>query len=1008
MKPIWSKPILLLACIILLSSSVGCKDIAGNIKARFGKMTERISTASPAGKFGSTAEEKAMINAVTEKYGDLQQSGDPRILELMVSSSVVNHIPADRVSQFSSNAPKFHAWFIYDNFNEGTVSVEWLYLDDNYSIGTLKAKSGKDFGRGAFILEAPDDGWPLGKYRVKVSGQGVTEQVDFQVIKSNTVSTAILLPDGGVDLAGSGSPAGRTAKTGSITTDKSTALASKTIGSSGGSIVISKPGDPLDGMELVVPPNSYKNAREFKISSAPINSHEFGEHFNPLTPMIIVENGGDYADELITVKIPVKIPDDQFAMAFLYDDNSKTLEGMTVVGIEDNAIRVATRHFSRFTVSGILNSVLENLIQEEIDSGYTPGVDDWQFVNYGSYISPGGNCFAQSNTTIWYYCQQPDGGGAKLYGRYDNNFNERKTPGFQFDDSLAYRFVSVIQASKGDEFSNFANKLLHETQGMSWILDQNKQWVTIHTSGISDANKRKLFAYAMQLTGEPQNLGVWTEGGIGHSLVVYRITSDKLHIADPNYPGNTGMAMRYRNNGFEPYQTAEKETGLDKLGVSKLDKLRVSKLDKLGMSKLDKLGESKLKGQSYWKYSFYYSSRAVTRWDLMAQQWQELKAGKAGDGLFPKYKLMYYTGEDFINLEMEKRKPYPLEEGTVLKDMWIYPVAVFDDGSPEQHVALYQNGKWLDYIEGFYCFEPGKHSIGVAIQKKVQDSSSKLKQDGSNNFRYVDFKYIKVTSPATVTIQPPRIMIYEMKGGATEVTHDFTAVAEPDGIYYYEWDFDDGAAFSDGDRKEGEKATVSHTYENLKAGDKFYPTVELYNYNFELLAKDTISITIEGGEQPPADGGFRYLKPGEKYVDTANQIEVTLLSVKRVPRSTWQPIMTSNERFLWTSEDGPEGYAVLRYKAKLTTGEIYFGSLLGHLRSLGNNVMYPHSDFSPSSIRSHYNLLPAVPVTECRECTMEAVFPMPENFTESIFGYMPDPKADQVIYWKLPIDDMPK
>lgn len=199
-----SRLTLVLACIILLSSFIGCKDIAGTLKARFNKATQG-ATATSAGNFGNTSEEQAMINAVTEKYGDLREQGSPRILELMLCSSVVNYIPADRVSQYSSNTPKFYAWFIYDNFNEDTISVEWLYLDDNYSIGTSKSKTGKDFGRGSFTLEAPDEGWPLGKYRVKVSGKGVTQTVDFGVIAGATQSVAILLPDGSVDLEGTSS-----------------------------------------------------------------------------------------------------------------------------------------------------------------------------------------------------------------------------------------------------------------------------------------------------------------------------------------------------------------------------------------------------------------------------------------------------------------------------------------------------------------------------------------------------------------------------------------------------------------------------------------------------------------------------------------------------------------------------------------------------------------------------------------------------------------------------------
>lgn len=177
--------ILSLACIVIFSLLVGCEVIGGTTKADFGD-------------FGDTSQERAMIDALIDRYGDLRESGSPRILELMVASEVVNHIPTDRVSHYSSTLPEFYVWFIYDNFNEDTITVEWLY--GGHSIGTSSDKTGEDFGRGTFVLEAPDDGWPTGEYSVRVSGRGITETVGFEVIDGQTVAQTILSPDGKVNL----------------------------------------------------------------------------------------------------------------------------------------------------------------------------------------------------------------------------------------------------------------------------------------------------------------------------------------------------------------------------------------------------------------------------------------------------------------------------------------------------------------------------------------------------------------------------------------------------------------------------------------------------------------------------------------------------------------------------------------------------------------------------------------------------------------------------------------
>ncbi|SFM22166.1 hypothetical protein [Methanolobus profundi] len=169
--------ILLIAMVVGLS---GCTDISDSYKP---------------GSFGATEEEQQIVDAVTDKYGDMTASGSPRLLEVMMTSSTVNFIPVDKVLKYSQDSEELYAWFIYDNFNYDTISVEWIYLDSDYSIYTFESETGEDFGRGTFILEQPDDGWPLGDYRVVISGAGVEESVDFEIIDGATVSEPFDLLD---------------------------------------------------------------------------------------------------------------------------------------------------------------------------------------------------------------------------------------------------------------------------------------------------------------------------------------------------------------------------------------------------------------------------------------------------------------------------------------------------------------------------------------------------------------------------------------------------------------------------------------------------------------------------------------------------------------------------------------------------------------------------------------------------------------------------------------------
>lgn len=169
--------ILLMLSIVALS---GCTDISDSYKP---------------GSFGTTEEEMQIVDAVTEKYGDMTAKGEPRILELMMTSATENFIPVDKVLKYSQDSDELYAWFIYDNFEYDVISVEWIYLDDDYSIYTFESETGEDFGRGTFILEKPDDGWPLGNYKVIISGAGVEDSVEFEIIDGATASVPLDLLD---------------------------------------------------------------------------------------------------------------------------------------------------------------------------------------------------------------------------------------------------------------------------------------------------------------------------------------------------------------------------------------------------------------------------------------------------------------------------------------------------------------------------------------------------------------------------------------------------------------------------------------------------------------------------------------------------------------------------------------------------------------------------------------------------------------------------------------------
>jgi len=365
-------------------------------------------------------------------------------------------------------------------------------------------------------------------------------------------------------------------------------LASQTIGPAGGTITVENPESPLHGLSLSVPENAYPEPTQFGISSRPFDG-ELPKNTALLTPVIEVENGGAYAEDLMTISIPVELPEDHFAMGFfLHEDGS--LEGMPLVDLTSSSITVATMHFSDFLIAMIPNALLE----VSVDTGFRPGKDDWRLPNYGSAIAPGGHCAGMSISAMWYYLERHKKGAPSLFGLYDNNGAD-KTPTIWEDDSLAYRLASTIQrdVNWSDKLRKSFNALAKLSGALTW----------------------RSFLFSMHATGEPQYVSVYsTEREAGHALIAYAADVEKgeLYIADPNYRGEPRL-IPYADGKLLPYISAKNLTDLLKGRFRTYDVIR------------------------------YNAKSALVPWPQVASRWGELEAGTIGRDRFPGYAVYVKT-----------------------------------------------------------------------------------------------------------------------------------------------------------------------------------------------------------------------------------------------------------------------------------------------------------------------------------------------------------------------------
>jgi len=412
-------------------------------------------------------------------------------------------------------------------------------------------------------------------------------------------------------------------ETGTVLTDPAVELATAQVSTAGGTVTVDKPGDPLNGLQITVPADAYTDGRTFKISSAPITMNTFGNGVNPISPMISVENGGGSAATAMTLTVPLQVPEGHSVIWYYYDPKSGTLEAAPVIAIEKDSVTVSITHFSE----GFFSSIVESLIPNEIDSGFRPGTDSWQFENPTTYVS-NGICEGMSMGAMWYYFTRPDGSEKSLYGRYDNNGKPNPpTPSIWHDDALAIRFCSVVH--------NYGTRVMPEVpvwnptanagKGAAENQTTRDWWIKLQEAH-GDNLTRRLFETSMLATHEPQMVYIYGDGG--HAMVVYKVVDGTLFIYDPNIPGGTGE-IKWANGRYLPYRGAF--------------------------------------ASDWGEVTYISKSTTVKNWDTIGSFWGQLKDGTVGIGVFPAYKLMvvddkgdkdefrdgYETTDGSIKLELD-------------------------------------------------------------------------------------------------------------------------------------------------------------------------------------------------------------------------------------------------------------------------------------------------------------------------------------------------------------------
>ncbi len=495
-------------------------------------------------------------------------------------------------------------------------------------------------------------------------------------------------------------------------------LEGATVSADGGTVSVNRPGDPLHGLAIQVPADSFGEPVSFDISYQPITGQGGTAPVKVISPLIEIDNGGAVAEAGVILRIPVKVPKDQFPMAFFYDEASGALEGLPALAFDGGSVTVATQHFSAIIVTAEDYAALEHF---EVDTGFAPGKDTWQFQNRGTYTAPRGICWGMSVSSLWYYLEEPWRiSGQRLWGQIDNSLGaDLKTPEYWQDDDWGLKVATALQANydsaRRDRSFDIVYQLERELEGSGNLLN-----VRLTQDQIAFYS----LVSAMALTNEPQLVNITTaDGKRGHSLIAYKIEGAKVFVADPNdYQSSPPLRTLTLEDGkFSAYSASE--------------------------NVLDQLAGI----QSGYTQIRYWGQSALTHWQQVGSLWSQ---GDRQPG-YPEYRLLVVERDADGNVTQEYDLDLlnPLHTTQRELELRIVPPDGVDARFSLRHFGL------LDAELNPLPLAEGENLVGIYVEGKAHwvDGDGRPQTD----WRWLGFDWITViqeqptpTPTATATSAP--------------------------------------------------------------------------------------------------------------------------------------------------------------------------------------------------------------------------------------------------------------
>jgi hypothetical protein len=558
------------------------------------------------------------------------------------------------------------------------------------------------------------------------------------IIRNLTAVLLMLLPAcSGDDPA---SPNG--GDSGKITTGVMTQVFDAAV-SPGGTVTVSAGGTAVDGLALEVPRGAYTASTQVKISWAEITAHEFGTNFDPVTPLIRIDNGGAFAAKPMRLRIPLHDLGGRFPVAFYYDRAAGTLEPIAPVGRSDTWLDVAVRHFSEIVVSAVQKDLLRQ--GGGFHTFFEPDVNGWPFVNYGAYPEAGGMCAGMSIGAAHFY--RNFSASLRLSAHFDNDAYWFQTPKIWEDDANGIKFCGELQkafvtsnafwtSNGGTPFDGFLQK---SEEDHFWSL-----------------------CYALLVVNQPQFLYLAVRGSTtapAHAIIAYAYEIDgnegRLKVYDPNYPGSEGtITFDFATAKFRPYTSAANARAAEEGSTFAYDQILFIPMSTICDTKeIDRI-------------------------------WQKVSAKTIGAGQYPSYELWA------VPVDNEDLPRVRLLDASTAKTTFL-PYRDFTvEIVPSDKSIPFSLTAWID-LPDIGEIEKREPANIITIERPTKDNligiQVNAKAAGEKDFSWAGFHWFKIRMQS-MWIEPADTIVGMNQDLRLVARHNGTAPAGA----RFEWDFGDG------------------------------------------------------------------------------------------------------------------------------------------------------------------------------------------------------------------------